>query len=119
MAMFEVAMSSTMGGLPGVVGTRNTHHLGRIGQWGEMCAEAGFVSIHYVNAVHIGLLVAPHGGSDARFSTNPTCVALPATPGNPPIVLDMATSNIAMGKVQVAYNKRVAVPPGSQITARA
>jgi hydroxycarboxylate dehydrogenase B len=98
-----------------IVGTRSAHHLGRIGEWGEMCARAGFVSIHYVNAIWINLLVAPHGGSDARFSTNPTCIALPATPENPPIVLDMATSAIAMGKVQVAYNKGVKVPPGSLI----
>ena len=101
-----------------IVGTRNTHHLGRIGQWGEMCAEAGFVSIHYVNAIWINLLVAPHGGTDPRFSTNPTCIALPATPEHPSIVLDMATSNIAMGKVQVAYNKGGKVPPGSLIDAQ-
>ena len=97
-----------------VVGLRNTHHLGRIGAWGEMCAEAGFVSTHYVNGIGVPPIVAPYGGSDARFTTNPYCAAFPATEG-PPIILDMATSKIAMGKVLVAHNKGVEVPPESLI----
>lgn len=70
-----------------VVGLANTHHLGRIGQWGEQCAEAGLVSVHFVN-VRSRPLVAPWGGSDARVSTNPFCVAVPADPH--PLVLDYA-----------------------------
>jgi len=98
-----------------VVALRNTHHLGRIGAWGEMCAGAGFVSIHYVNATVTRALVAPFGGSDARFTTDPYCTAIPATGSNPPIILDMATSRIAMGKVRVAHNKGVEVPDDALI----
>ncbi len=87
-----------------VVGLRNVHHLGRIGAWAEICGEAGFISIHYVNAVGLAPLVAPFGGSDCRYTTNPYCTAFPATEG-PPIVLDMATSKIAFGKIVVAFNK--------------
>ena len=76
---------------------------------------AGFISVHYVNALSPNSLVAPFGGSDARFSTNPYCTALPATAGGPPIVLDMATSQVAQGKVRVAFNKGVEVPEGSLI----
>lgn len=98
-----------------VVGLRNSYHIGRVGAWGEMCARAGFVSIHYVNAITSRSLVAPFGGADARYSTNPYCTAIPATASNPMLVLDMATSKIAMGKVRVAHNKGVEVPPESLI----
>lgn len=98
-----------------VVGLKNSYHIGRIGGWGEMCAAAGFISIHYVNVQSANSVVAPFGGSDARFSTNPYCTALPATAGGPPIILDMATSKVAAGKVRVAYNKGVEVPPDSLI----
>lgn len=87
-----------------IVGLRNSHHLGRIGAWGEICARAGFVSIHYVNVVGHRPLVAPYGGAEARYSTNPYCTAIPATGRNPMYVLDMATSRVAFGKVRVAYN---------------
>lgn len=98
-----------------VVGLKNSYHIGRIGAWGEMCAAAGFISIHYVNALSPNSLVAPFGGTESRFSTNPYCTALPATAGNPAIILDMATSQIAQGKVRVAYNKGVEVPEGALI----
>ena len=85
-----------------VVGLANTHHLGRIGQWGEQCAEAGLVSVHFVN-VRSRPLVAPWGGTDARVSTNPFCVAVPSTPH--PLVLDYATSAVALGKTRVAVDE--------------
>ena len=88
-----------------IVALRNTHHLGRIGAWGERCADAGLVSIHYVNINGHRPLVAPFGGAEGRFATNPFCAAIPGTGDHPPIVLDMATSKVAMGKVRVAYNK--------------
>ncbi len=100
-----------------IVGLRNVHHLGRIGAWGEICAKAGFISIHYVNAHGHRALVAPHGGYDARYSTNPYCTALPETPDNPMLVLDMATSRIAQGKVRVAYYKGTALPDGAAVGA--
>ena len=93
-----------------VVGLRNVHHLGRIGAWAEISAKAGFISIHYVNATGHDPLVAPFGGYDARYSTNPYCTALPATEDGPMIVLDMATSRLAQGKVRVAYNTGTPLP---------
>jgi uncharacterized oxidoreductase len=101
-----------------IVSLRDSHHIGRIGHWGEQCAAAGLISTHYVNVVGRPPLVAPFGGSDARFATNPYCCAIPATePGGEPIVLDMATSKIAMGKVRVAMNKGEEVAPGTLIDA--
>jgi uncharacterized oxidoreductase len=86
-----------------VVGLANSHHIGRIGHWAEQCIRAGYVSMHYVNVISEPV-VAPFGGRDARFVTNPFCVGIPL-PGQEPILLDFATSRIAMGKVRVAMNK--------------
>jgi uncharacterized oxidoreductase len=81
----------------------NSHHLGRIGHWAEQCLEAGMVSIHFVNVLPRPI-VAPYAGKSARFSTNPMCVGIPLE-GQPPFLLDFATSRVAHGKVRVAYNK--------------
>ena len=93
-----------------VVALANAHHLCRIGAWAEMAAGAGLVSIHLVNVISRPI-VAPWGGSDARFGTNPFAVGIPV-PGRDPIILDLATSVIAQGKTRVAYNKGEALPPG-------
>ncbi len=96
-----------------VVALRNTHHLGRLGHWAEQCAAEGMVSFHFVNvAGHTQ--VAPWSGSDGRFGTNPFSAAWPR-PGKPPLVLDFATSSIAVGKVRVARNKEQSVPEGCLI----
>ncbi len=88
-----------------LVALRNAFHIGRIGAYGEQCAAEGLVSLHFVNVVGHSPLVAPFRGSDARFSTNPFCCAIPLGPGKPPFLLDFATSVVAMGKVRVAKNK--------------
>jgi len=80
-----------------------SHHLGRIGQWGEQAVAAGLISIHFVNVISRAI-VAPYGGADARFGTNPVCIAIPL-PGEAPFLLDMATSAVAQGKIRVAHNK--------------
>lgn len=94
-----------------VVGLRNSFHIGRIGHWGEQCARAGLASVHFVNVAGHTPLVAPYGGADARFGTNPFCVAIPSSGDQPAVLLDMATSKIAMGKARVALNKGEPVPP--------
>src|SRR5262249_62027632 len=61
------------------------------------------------NANHM----APWGGVDLLLSTNPIAVAVPATEG--PIVLDMATSGAAYGKVKTAAQRGETMPEGSMI----
>lgn len=97
-----------------VIGLRNVGHLGRIGDWGERAAEAGLVSIHLVN-VNAGELVAPFGGVDRRFSTNPICIAIPSPDDGVPMLLDFATSLVAEGKVLVASNGGKPVPDDALI----
>src|SRR5438093_58595 len=96
-----------------VMALGNTHHLGRIGHWAELAVQEGLVSIHFVNVISHAR-VAPYGGRDARFGTNPCCIGVPL-PGGPPFILDYATSAVAQGKLRVAYNKREKVPPGRLI----
>jgi hydroxycarboxylate dehydrogenase B len=95
-----------------VVALRNPHHIGRVGTYGEICAEAGMVSFHFVNVTDARPAVAPWRGTDARFSTNPVCIAVPGPEPERPIILDMATSVVAMGKVRVARNKGEQLKPG-------
>ena len=79
------------------IALRNAGHVGRVGDWAEMAAAEGLISIHYVNAAS-SVLVAPFGGVDRRFSTAPYCVGIPRK-GQNPLVLDFATSVVAEGKV--------------------
>jgi uncharacterized oxidoreductase len=100
-----------------VVALRNAHHIGRVGTYGEMCAGAGLVSISFVNITDQRPAVAPWRGSDARFGTNPVTVAIPGPTPDRPIVADMATSRIAMGKVRVARNKGEQIAEGTLLDA--
>ena len=100
-----------------IAGLRNAHHIGRIGHWAEQAAAQGFVSVHFTNAVSNPAMVAPFGGAQARFLTNPFTVAIPRK-GEEPVLLDFASSAIAHGKVRVAYNRREKVPEGCLIDAR-
>jgi uncharacterized oxidoreductase len=93
-----------------VMALANSHHLCRIGQWAEQAVAEGFVSISFVNVISRSI-VAPFGGSDARFGTNPCTIGIPLE-GQPPFILDMATSGVAQGKVRVAHNKGEKLPPG-------
>jgi uncharacterized oxidoreductase len=93
------------------LGIRNSGHLGRVGAWAEQLAEANLASFHFVNTSGFGILVAPHGGSDRRLSANPVAAGVPLK-GKPPLILDIATSAIAEGKIQVARNRGERIEPG-------
>jgi len=100
-----------------VLALRGTHHVGRVGIYGEQAVAAGCVAVIFVNAVDHAPMVAPFRGTDARFVTNPVCIAVPGGDDTAPVILDMATSGIAYGKVKVAFNKGVPVPEGKLIDA--
>jgi len=92
------------------VGLRNCGHLGRLGDWAEMAADAGQVSLHFLNTSG-AQRVAPYGGSDRRLSTNPLAIGVPLADA-PPAILDITTSMVAEGKLLVALNKGEEVPEG-------
>jgi len=97
------------------VGLRNSGHIGRVGEWAEMAAEAGLVSVHFVNVAG-SVLVAPFGGVDRRFSTAPVCIGMPH-PGGLPVILDFATSLVAEGKVLVASQGGKKLPADALVSA--
>ena len=72
-----------------VIALRRTGHLGRIGDWPEMAAKAGKLSIHFVNTSGRGVLVAPFGGIDRRLSANPIAAGVPMEDRDP-IILNRA-----------------------------
>lgn len=93
-----------------MIGLRNCGHLGRLGDWAELAAVEGIVSMHFLNTSG-AQRVAPYGGSDRRLSTNPLCVGIPQAQGDP-VILDITTSMVAEGKLMVAMNKGERVPEG-------
>jgi len=93
-----------------MIGLRNCGHLGRVGDWAEMAAADGLVSLHFLNTAG-AQRVAPFGGSDRRLSTNPISVGIPLDDADP-VILDVTTSMVAEGKLMVAMNKGERVPEG-------
>jgi uncharacterized oxidoreductase len=88
----------------------NAHHLGRIGHFAEMAVAQGLVSLHFVTVLSRPV-VAPFGGADGRYGTNPCCIGIPLA-GRAPFVLDFATSQVAQGKMRVAHNEGRQVEAG-------
>ena len=97
-----------------VVGIKNSHHLARIGKFAEMCAQEGFVAIHFTNVAGHDPLVAPFHGTDARLGTNPFTIAFPAlaSEDGQPVLLDYATSELALGKVREYKTAGKSLRPG-------
>lgn len=95
-----------------IMALRNAHHIGRVGAYGEQSAAAGLVSLHFVNVIDHAPVVAPFGSREARLATNPLCMAMPATATSPAVILDMATSKVALGKARIAMNRGEQLAPG-------
>jgi LDH2 family malate/lactate/ureidoglycolate dehydrogenase len=72
----------------------NNNHLGMLGYYAGRMAERGLVCLGMTTSE---ALVHPWGGTEAMLGTNPFALGVPAQPH--PLVLDMATSQISMGKV--------------------
>jgi uncharacterized oxidoreductase len=100
-----------------VIALRNSGHLGRIGDWPLLAAQAGRLSLHFVNTSGAGILVAPHGGINRRLSANPIAAGVPLK-GRSPLLLDMSACTVAEGKIRVALNKGVPLPENCIIDAR-
>ena len=99
-----------------MVSVGNVGHLGRIADWTEKAAKAGQASLHFVNTSGASTIVAPFGGTKGRYATNPISIGIPKKNGNP-IIFDAATSKLAEGKVKVALNKGVKLPPDALLDA--
>jgi uncharacterized oxidoreductase len=86
-------------------------HVGRVGEFVELCAERGCIGIAFANGGPAGGSVAPHGGTRRALGTNPLAYAFPVA-GRPPVVADFSTSTVAEGKVRLRRDSGSAVPEG-------
>ncbi|MDX1965174.1 MAG: Ldh family oxidoreductase [Pirellulales bacterium] len=85
-------------------------HIGRLGEYCELAAEAGMVSMLMVNTHGHARRVAPPGGIAPRLGTNPLAFGVPAENG--PLILDFGTSATAEGKVRLRKIAGQQVPTG-------
>jgi hydroxycarboxylate dehydrogenase B len=93
------------------VTARHLHHTGRLGNWSERIAAAGMIGMLMGGEAQPPYMVAPYGGRAGALATNPLTWAIPRD-GEPPVVLDFATSTVSIGKLQIARNTEVEVPDG-------
>lgn len=79
----------------GCVAIKNTNHWMRGGTYGLQAAEAGYIGICFTNTI---ANLPPWGGTQPRLGNNPLIIAIPREGGH--VVLDMAISQYAVGKLQ-------------------
>lgn len=92
----------------GFATVRNSNHFGIAGYYAMRALPHQMIGISLTNSrPH----VVPTFGRQVLLGTNPIAVAVPAGEERP-FVLDMATSGIPLGKVEVASRKEVPLPPG-------
>lgn len=92
---------------------RQTSHTGAIGLFASQLAEAGFAAL--IGAAGPPLM-AYHGAAAQSVSTSPLAVAVPRGEGEAPIVLDMATSVAAMGRIVAARRTGKPIPEDWALT---
>lgn len=94
------------------VGARYSNHAGPASLYAMMPARENMIGLYL--AVGSANHLPPWGGTDMLLSTNPIAVALPSQ-DYPPIVLDMATTVAAYGKVKTAAQRGETMPEGWMI----
>ncbi|WP_148691975.1 Ldh family oxidoreductase [Acidianus manzaensis] len=95
-----------------VIAVRNASHIGFLGYYTRRLANAGFISIMFGNAEPA--VVMP-GKNTKILSTTPLSIGIPS---NPPVVLDMALSSTARGKIIEAQRKGVSIPYGVAVDSK-
>ncbi|MGI8858104.1 MAG: Ldh family oxidoreductase [Thermomicrobiales bacterium] len=88
------------------------HHTGRIGEWAELGAREGLITFAAASGAHGPYQATPFGGKSKALGTNPFSWAIPRANGQPPILLDYATTGGAQGKLMVARARKEPVPEG-------
>src|SRR5437764_11860505 len=92
----------------GWVSVCNTNHFGIAGYYVLKALERDLIGWAMTNSTK---LVAPVWGAEPMLGTNPIAIAFPAKQ-EPPIVIDMATSAVALGKIEMALRKGSSIPLG-------
>jgi LDH2 family malate/lactate/ureidoglycolate dehydrogenase len=92
----------------GWVAVKNSNHFGIAGYHALMAVEQDMIGISMTNA---SPLVAPTYANERLLGTNPMCYAFPAGK-YPPVIVDMATSAAANGKLEIAQRANSPIPEG-------
>jgi LDH2 family malate/lactate/ureidoglycolate dehydrogenase len=105
----HVAIDKGRAGEPAFVSVANSNHYGAAARYAAMACDAGMIGLSFT----IGAInhMVPWGGAEAMLGNNPFAIALPRR-GGPPIVLDMACSVAARGKIMIAAKEGRAIPDG-------
>lgn len=98
----------------GVVAVRNAGHFGIGAYYTMMALSRNMIGMVTANAAPS---MAPWGGTTPMLGTNPICVAVP-TGEDVDIVLDMASSVVARGKIRLAVSKGGQIPLGWALDAQ-
>jgi L-2-hydroxycarboxylate dehydrogenase (NAD+) len=104
----EIAMEKAERHGSGWVAVCNTNHFGIAGYYPLQALEKDLIGWAMTNSTK---LVAPLWGAERMLGTNPIAIAFPGDK-EPPIVIDMATSAVAYGKIEIALRQRSTVPRG-------
>ena len=96
----------------GWVGTRRSNHAGPAQLYPRIVAAQDMIGLYF--CVGNANLVPPWGGTEVLLSTNPVAIAVPASQ-HPSIVLDMATTNTAFGKIRLKAQRNEPMPEGWMI----
>ena len=91
----------------GLVGVKNSSHCGALAYYVDLALQRKFLSIVSVNT---DKCVIPFGGKEPYFGTNPFAFGFPGETQS--ILLDMATSEVAFGKIFYAKEKNTPIPEG-------
>ena len=89
------------------VGVHNTNHFGAAGYYSWLAAEQGLIGMSMANDIPS---VAAPGSLRAVTGSNPLSYSIPTGPNSDPILLDMATSTVAGGKVYAAHQRGEPIP---------
>jgi LDH2 family malate/lactate/ureidoglycolate dehydrogenase len=95
------------------VAIRNSNHYGAAGVYVRRLAEQGLIGISTSSVWRAAIV--PTGGLEPRLGTNPVAFAAPSARGKP-FLLDMATSNAAIGKLKLAQRAETDIPEGWALT---
>src|SRR5262245_6682989 len=90
----------------GAVGAKNSSHCGAMAYFVEMAVKEGMIGLAFT---HTDPIMAPTGMKRNFLGSNPIAFAAPAGSG-PPVVVDMATTNVPLGKVIVAKQEGKPIP---------
>jgi L-2-hydroxycarboxylate dehydrogenase (NAD+) len=104
----EIAMDKAVTAGSGWVSVRNTNHYGIAGYYPLEALKRDLIGWSMTNTTKI---VAPLWGAERMLGTNPIAIAFPGLE-EPPIVIDMATSAVAYGKIEIAKRAGKPIPEG-------